>query len=230
MLNIMGGGGFAREVMNHWLLKNNFPNKQREQGDPYLVNFYVEAPYVVSTMKSLELVHKPEKVKFVVRSLDLIKVGHALIGVGNPYVKMKLSSYCVYTDHLDCSLYNPEVDQQELHHSGIILCPGVSITTNVLMGKCVTVNLNCTIGHDTTIGDFTTINPGVNVSGNVLIGDRCQIGSNAVIKEGVKICDDVVIGAGAVVVKDITEPGIYVGVPARPLNSYQLVSVDGDRV
>jgi len=31
----------------------------------------------------------------------------------------------------------------------------------------------------------------------------------------VSICDDVVIGAGSVVTKDITEPGIYAGNPAR---------------
>jgi serine acetyltransferase len=31
----------------------------------------------------------------------------------------------------------------------------------------------------------------------------------------VKLCDDVVVGAGAVVARDIVEPGTYVGVPAR---------------
>lgn len=46
------------------------------------------------------------------------------------------------------------------------------------------------------------------------IGNNVSIGSNATILP-VTICDDVVIGAGAVVTKDITEPGIYVGNPAR---------------
>lgn len=48
------------------------------------------------------------------------------------------------------------------------------------------------------------------------IGNRVFIGSNATVLP-VTICDDVVIGAGAVVTKDITEPGTYAGNPAKLL-------------
>ncbi len=48
------------------------------------------------------------------------------------------------------------------------------------------------------------------------IGARVSIGSNATILP-VSICDDAVIGAGAVVSRDITEPGLYAGNPARLL-------------
>lgn len=48
------------------------------------------------------------------------------------------------------------------------------------------------------------------------VGSRVSIGSNATILP-VQICDDVVIGAGAVVTKDIVEPGTYAGNPARLL-------------
>jgi acetyltransferase-like isoleucine patch superfamily enzyme len=50
------------------------------------------------------------------------------------------------------------------------------------------------------------------------IGDRVSIGSNATILP-VMICDDVVIGAGAVVTRSITKPGIYAGNPARYLRA-----------
>ena len=48
------------------------------------------------------------------------------------------------------------------------------------------------------------------------IGNQVSIGSNATILP-VSICDRVVIGAGAVVTKDIDQPGIYAGNPARKL-------------
>ena len=46
------------------------------------------------------------------------------------------------------------------------------------------------------------------------IGNHVSVGSNATILP-VSICDQVVIGAGAVVTKNISKPGIYAGNPAK---------------
>jgi acetyltransferase-like isoleucine patch superfamily enzyme len=59
--------------------------------------------------------------------------------------------------------------------------------------------------------------PGAKILGGAKIGNSCRIGSNSTILPNVQICDDVVIGAGAVVTKSITEPGTYIGVPAKKL-------------
>jgi acetyltransferase-like isoleucine patch superfamily enzyme len=50
------------------------------------------------------------------------------------------------------------------------------------------------------------------------LGNHVSVGSNVTLLP-VTICDHVVIGAGAVVTKDITEPGIYAGNPARRLRA-----------
>jgi UDP-3-O-[3-hydroxymyristoyl] glucosamine N-acyltransferase len=149
---------------------------------------------------------------FCVRALDnTFKIGHAFIGTGDPYLKQKLSKHVIHPSALDCSGLN----YNQVTNEGVILCPGVSITCNVAIGKMVTLNLNVTVGHDVLIDDFTTVNPGAHISGNVKIGKRCLIGTGAVIKEGVTIADDTVIGAGSVVVKDILEPDmVHFGVPA----------------
>lgn len=52
------------------------------------------------------------------------------------------------------------------------------------------------------------------------IGNRVSVGTNATILP-VRICDDVVIGAGSVVTRDIDEPGVYAGNPARKLRNHQ---------
>jgi UDP-3-O-[3-hydroxymyristoyl] glucosamine N-acyltransferase len=54
--------------------------------------------------------------------------------------------------------------------------------------------------------------------GSTQVGDRVSIGSNVSILP-VRICSDVVIGAGAVVTRPITAPGVYAGNPARRLRS-----------
>lgn len=56
---------------------------------------------------------------------------------------------------------------------------------------------------------------------NTVIGDNVSIGTNATILP-VKICSGVVIGAGSVVTKDILEPGIYAGNPARLIRKFNL--------
>jgi len=50
------------------------------------------------------------------------------------------------------------------------------------------------------------------------IGSHVSIGTNATILP-VRITDHVVVGAGSVVTKDLLEPGIYAGNPARKIRS-----------
>lgn len=51
---------------------------------------------------------------------------------------------------------------------------------------------------------------------NTRIGNRVSIGTNATILP-VMIANNTVIGAGSVVTKDITVPGVYAGNPARKI-------------
>lgn len=100
---------------------------------------------------------------------------------------------------------------------GNIFCHGSILTTNIQIGNHCQFNLQTSIGHDCKIGDYVTCAPKVSISGNCTIGNRVYIGTGAVIKEKVSICDDVIIGALSFVNRDITEPGTYVGTPARKI-------------
>ena len=74
------------------------------------------------------------------------------------------------------------------------------------------------VSHDVTVGDFFTSGPKTTLAGSVTVGHRVTLGAASTLLPGVSICDDVVVGAGAVVNKDITEPGTYVGVPAKRIS------------
>ena len=73
------------------------------------------------------------------------------------------------------------------------------------------------IGHNCDVGENTVMAAGVILNGGVKVGKNCWFASGSLIRHYVNICENVVIGLEAVVVKDITEPGIYVGNPARYL-------------
>lgn len=111
--------------------------------------------------------------------------------------------------------------------------PFVEIQKNVRIGtfckvqshtficELVEIGEHCFIGHGVMfVNDL--FSGGGPAGGNASlwkatkVGNHVSIGSNATILP-VSICDRVVIGAGAVVTKDITQPGIYAGNPARRL-------------
>lgn len=100
---------------------------------------------------------------------------------------------------------------------GSLICPTAVVTTNVVLGIATLVSYQVSIGHDTQMGDFSSVLPGANVGGHCKIGKRVLIGANSSVRQELTIVDDVVIGMGAVVVKDILEAGVYVGNPARRL-------------
>jgi sialic acid synthase SpsE len=84
-----------------------------------------------------------------------------------------------------------------------------------MVGVNSTINNNVLIEHDSRIGDHCHISTGAIVNGDCTIGDQCFVGSGAIINHGINIVGGCVIGSGSVVVKDITQSGTYVGVPAR---------------
>ncbi|MEJ8816977.1 NeuD/PglB/VioB family sugar acetyltransferase [Lacibacter sp. H407] len=100
---------------------------------------------------------------------------------------------------------------------GSIITAGVIMTCNIKIGKHAQLNLNTTIGHDCNMGDFFTTAPGVNVSGHCEFGNQVYFGTNSSVRQGITITDNVTIGMGGVVVKNITESGVYIGNPLKKL-------------
>jgi sugar O-acyltransferase (sialic acid O-acetyltransferase NeuD family) len=98
---------------------------------------------------------------------------------------------------------------------GSNIMTGTIITNDIKLGKGVLINLSCTIGHDTIIGEFAELCPDVNVSGNCYIGDFSFIGTNATILPNIKIGKNVIVGAGSVVTKDIPDNCLAIGTPAK---------------
>jgi len=120
----------------------------------------------------------------------------------------------------------------------VFIGPFVEIQKKVTIGKRTKVQSHTFICELVCIGDDCFIGHGVMfindlfAKGSPARGDRSQwkstrignhvsIGSNATILP-VEVCDYIVIGAGAVVTKDLVEPGVYVGNPAKKIKDLKI--------
>lgn len=104
---------------------------------------------------------------------------------------------------------------------GAVIGARTRVQSHSFVCELVTIGEDCVIAHGVMfINDtFATGGPArgdVSLWRSTRVGNHVSIGSNATILP-VNICDDVVIGAGAVVTRDITRPGVYAGNPARML-------------
>jgi sugar O-acyltransferase (sialic acid O-acetyltransferase NeuD family) len=101
---------------------------------------------------------------------------------------------------------------------GNIIQPFAAIGSDVIMWA------GCHIGHHVVIKDHCFVSSHAVISGNVTVEENCFLGVNSTIRNGITIAREGVIGAGAVIMKDTTERGVYLA-PAP-----QLLAMPSDRL
>lgn len=189
---IIGGGGFSQEVLSY--LGNDIPR-------------FIDHEYWYHDMTSRGILP--------LDMFDPIEY-EVVVAVGNPVdrenIVNRLPKETKYFTYIHPSA---QIFSESSIGEGSIICPGVIITTDVIIGKHAHLNILSTVGHETYIGNFFTTAPGAKVSGNCIIRDRVNLGTNSSVREKLTICDDVTVGLNSGVVKDINKSGIYVGLPAK---------------
>jgi sugar O-acyltransferase (sialic acid O-acetyltransferase NeuD family) len=196
---IIGYGGFAQEVCN-----------SIKKTDNVEINvFFIDDEYYIGQEKTIPIS------KFNPKEYEVI------IAIGDPKIRFnmvsKLPKETKYFTHIHKSVIILG-DDVEIGH-GSIICAGSILTSNIKIGSHCQLNLQTTIGHDTSLGNFFTSAPGVKISGNCEIGDKVYFGTNSCTKQKIKITNNVTIGLNSGVVKDINESGVYIGTPSKKINS-----------
>jgi sugar O-acyltransferase (sialic acid O-acetyltransferase NeuD family) len=149
---------------------------------------------------------------------------HMNVAIANSQVRQQLVQRCAAdgVQFFEARAANVvQLDDVRLGE-GAILCPFVTLTSNIRIGQHFHANIYSYVAHDCVVGDFVTFAPGVMCNGNVHIEDHAYIGTGAVIKQGqpgapLVIGRAAVVGMGAVVTKSVPPGVTVVGNPARPL-------------
>jgi sugar O-acyltransferase (sialic acid O-acetyltransferase NeuD family) len=149
---------------------------------------------------------------------------HINIAIANGPVRQKLVERCMAdgVHFFEVRAANVlQLDDVQLGE-GAILCPFVTLTSNIRIGKHFHANLYSYVAHDCIIGHYVTFAPNVKCNGNVVVEDHAYIGTGAIIKQGqpgqpIVIGRNAVVGMGAVVTKSVPPGFTVVGNPARQL-------------
>lgn len=201
---IIGAGGFAREVA--WLIEEI--NKKNEQWN--ILGFIDDnVENIGKNLNGYKIIGNTDYLN------EMNKNIYAVIAIGNGKIRKKVVEKLKKRKFGTLIHPNVSISNSISIGEGSIICSGNILTVNINIGKHVIINLDCTIGHDAVIENFSTFLPGTNLSGETIIEECSTLGTGSTVIQGIKIGKNVMVGAGAVVIRDITDNSTAVGNPAR---------------
>ena len=212
---IYGTGGFAREVMP--ILKEQCPNEENI--------FIVHKKYMQNenSINGCPLMSYEDFIKISSRDKNVT------IAISDTAIRAKVSDQ-VDNDHIKqkniISKTSITMDNVSIS-DGVIICPFVTLTSNIKIGKNFHANIYSYVAHDCLIGENVTFAPSVKCNGNVIIEDNVFIGTGAIIKQGKKdnplvIGANSIISAGSFVTKNVSKSTTVFGNPAKILTKSSL--------
>jgi sugar O-acyltransferase (sialic acid O-acetyltransferase NeuD family) len=206
---IFGIGGFGREVLTLINHINGLSNQYQFIG--FFDDAYSKGDYVLS----YEILGGVEDINNINEELAIV------VAIGDPKTKKKIIEKINNSNIYFPTLIHPSVIIGNVNSvkigKGCIITAHCILTTEIVINDFVILNLACTVGHDTNIGEFSSFMPSVNISGEVLIRKNVYVGTGAKIINQLEIGENTIIGAGAVVSKSLPSNCTAVGVPAKPI-------------
>ncbi|WP_110239757.1 NeuD/PglB/VioB family sugar acetyltransferase [Nocardioides gilvus] len=211
LLVVIGAGGFGRETADvveainrsapqpQWLLQGVVDDS------PSATNLARLTARGIAHLGSVDdLIAGDERPQYVV-------------GIGSPRIRRILADKLDAAGFNAATLVHPDasVGSQCTLGEGTIILAGARVTTNVHLGRHVHLNPNVTVGHDTVLEDFVSMNPASSVSGDCLVQTGALIGVGAVVLNQLTLGPRALVGGSACVVTNVAAEAVVKGVPAR---------------
>ena len=149
----------------------------------------------------------------LLRELD----GDFIVAIGNPSVRSRFQETLEALGKKVAVLVHPSavIGENVTVGAGTVIVAGAVVNPGTVIGKGCIVNTCASVDHDCTVGDYSHVAVGAHIAGTVTVGSGVWIGAGATVINNLSVCDGAFLGAGAVAVKNVTEPGLYLGVPAK---------------
>ena len=93
-----------------------------------------------------------------------------------------------------------------------------SANESTIIKKGTIISHGSFIGHGNIVGEYVHMANGIKLGGGCTISAKNFLGSGAIVSAGVSLlAENIILGAGAVATKNLTESGIYIGIPASKI-------------
>ncbi len=140
------------------------------------------------------------------------------LGIANPAAKRQLTADLKGRGAVFEQIIHPYVymGRHNTVGEGAVICAGFCMTVNVNLGNFTTL-LVSDLGHDVSIGDYSTLSPHCNIMGNTIVGEGVFIGGNVAIAPNITIGDNAYICMGSIVMKDVNPGSKILGNPAKEI-------------
>ncbi len=151
--------------------------------------------------------------------LDLYAQGidHAFIAVGDNHLRKRLADKAKNLGFQFANAISPSasVSSSAQLRTGIAIMAGAVIQTDTWIGEQAIINTLASVDHDGRIADYVHIAPGCHLAGCVTVGEGAFLGVGCNVIPNLNIGRWSILGAGTVVVKDIPDAVMVMGVPAK---------------
>ena len=204
-LAIIGSGDLGHLIAHHAKTDSNYE----------IIGFFDDYSKKRKSEKGIPILGK---IADILESFEKNSFNCLMIGIGYKHMLFRkqifdqFSTIIPFANIIHSSCF---IDPSVKVGTGIFILPGCTLDQNIQIGNNTLLNTGVTIAHDTNIGDHCFLSPRVAVAGKVVIQESCIVGINSTIIDHITIVPNTQIAGGAVVIKDINEPGLYAGVPAK---------------
>ncbi len=196
-LFVVGAGGFGREAV--WTVERI--NKASQQPQWNVIGFADDDPKkATGNFEGYPMLGSIEKA-----SKDHPGAS-VFIAIGDNAIRRKI--YAQLRGHDFPALIDPSAQVSpttEFKHGTYIACEAV-VSVGTEIGKFVIINARAGVGHDSVVGDFANIAPGVSLSGHTKIKDDVFMGTNSCTAPGMTVGKGAIVACGTPVLKDVA-PG-----------------------
>lgn len=138
-----------------------------------------------------------------------------VISIGNNAIRKKIVFSNTNFSYKTLLHQKSFISKRSQIKEGTVVMAGVSINSEVKIGKHCIINTNASIDHDCIIHDFVHISPNVALAGNVTVGEGSHIGIGASVIQGITIGKWCTIGAATVIINDVPDGATVVGNPGK---------------